>query len=416
MSEEIATPGAVAIGAAAGASEPRAASVTLVESEGALAARATALASARRVAFDLEGDGMFAYRAQICAAQLAAEGHVVLVDALKTPLAPLGPLLGARGPVKILHDVAFDARMLAEVGIVLGNVHDTAIAARMVGMQATGLATLVGAELGLSLDKALQHHDWRERPFDERTLAYLARDVLYLEALEEALWRRVKGLGIELEVLEETRYRIDCAVSAAREESVVSRPPYLRIKGIEAASAVERAVARRVAEVREEEAKRRDIPPQRVFPNDVVLYLARARPLSADRLGKVRALGGRDQAHLARAILDAIRKGILDGNIPAEEARTLEKPRLPPDLVRARKARETRLSSWRRAEAKHRGVDEQVVLPGHCMKDIAGRAVACQGDLEAVPGFGSFRAERDGAAILAALADLPLPSEPHEGA
>jgi hypothetical protein len=50
------------------------------------------------------------------------------------------------------------------------------------------------------------------------------------------------------------------------------------------------------------------------------------------------------------------------------------------------------------------------------MKDIAGRAVACQGDLEAVPGFGSFRAERDGAAILAALADLPLPSEPHEGA
>ena len=43
----------------------------------------------------------------------AAPGHVV-VD-----VAPLGPTLGPGGPVKVLHDLTFDARMLLDAGVLL---------------------------------------------------------------------------------------------------------------------------------------------------------------------------------------------------------------------------------------------------------------------------------------------------------
>ncbi len=93
----------------------------------------TAAARAARVAVDVEASGMFAYRARPCTVQLAWDdgGQVAVVDTLATSIAPLGELLGPGGPVKIVHDVAFDARLLAESGIALANVHDTAVAARM---------------------------------------------------------------------------------------------------------------------------------------------------------------------------------------------------------------------------------------------------------------------------------------------
>ncbi|MGO8993016.1 MAG: ribonuclease D, partial [Polyangiaceae bacterium] len=85
---------------------------------------ARALSSAPRMALDVESDGMFAYRAQVCTVQLAAHGTISIVDALATSLEPLAPVLAESGPVKIVHDVAFDARMLAATGLFLGNVHD----------------------------------------------------------------------------------------------------------------------------------------------------------------------------------------------------------------------------------------------------------------------------------------------------
>ncbi len=175
------------------------------------------LASAARIGLDIESDGMFAYRAQICTVQIAAAGTIAIVDTLATSLEPLAAVLGAGGPVKIVHDVAFDARMLASAGVPLGNVHDTSIAARLLGRTATGLATLARAELGIEIDKTLQHHDWRARPLLPNHLEYLARDVAYLEALAATLWREVGAHEIEAEVLEETRYRLSTAIAAARE-------------------------------------------------------------------------------------------------------------------------------------------------------------------------------------------------------
>jgi ribonuclease D len=356
-----------------------------------------------RLAVDIEASGMFAYRARPCTVQLGWNGglQIAVVDVLAAPIAALAPVLGDDGPVKIVHDVAFDARLLGECGIALGNVHDTSVAARMLSRPATGLATLLDAELGIHITKTLQHHDWRERPLRETMLDYLAADVAHLEALEEKLWREVRERGIEEAVLEETRYRVASAVAAAQPTTVA--PPYTRVKGTGRLSERELAALRVVAELREHEAERRDVPPHQVASADALVAIARTRPASTEALARVRGLSTvtPEGQEFARLLLRAV--AAAGDRIPEDERSYFEPARLPAEEVRLRRERETRLIAWRRVEAKKRGVDEQVVLPGHCLKDAVDAEVHSAEDLTRVPGIGAFRVRQDGEAIANAL-------------
>ncbi|HEX3770814.1 MAG TPA: ribonuclease D [Polyangiaceae bacterium] len=360
------------------------------------------LARAERVAVDIEASGMFAYRAEPCTVQLAWDGGqaVAVVDVLATPVKALAPLLGVEGPVKIVHDVAFDARLLAESGVTLGNVHDTSVAARMLSRQATGLASLLDAELGIKISKTLQQHDWRERPLDESMLAYLAADVAHLEALDRKLWSELEAHDIEEAVLEETRYRLASAAEAASDPAPAP-PPYARVKGAHRLSERELAALRAIAEVREQEARRRDVPPHQVASADALLAIARARPTSVDALARLRGAATPEGREFATALLRAL-AGAGD-HIPEDERAHFEPARIPAEEAKRRREREARLTAWRRAEAKRRGVDEQVVLPGHCLKDAASPHVRSPADLARVPGIGAFRIARDGEAMATAL-------------
>jgi len=368
-----------------------------------LRAVVTAAARATRVAIDVEASGMFAYRARPCTVQLAWDegGQVAVVDTLATSIAPLGDLLGPHGPVKIVHDVAFDARLLAESGIALANVHDTAVAARMLSRLATGLARLLDVELGVHIGKALQQHDWRLRPLDDRMLDYLAADVVHLEALEQKLWNEVDGHGIEDAVLEETRYRIASAIAATQPPETV--PPYARVKGAARLAERELAVLRVAAELREHEAERRDVPPHKIASADALVAIARARPTTAQELARVRGLPiGTPAGRAFVATLTPLLASAGD-RIPEHERRFFEPVRVPVAQARLRRQREARLIAWRRAEAKRRSVDEQVVLPGHCLKDAVDADVETLEDLSRVPGLGEFRLRQDGEPILRAL-------------
>jgi len=378
---------------------PAASTITRPED---LAAVARELAAAPRIAVDLESNGLFVYRACVCIVQIAAGSRVVIVDALATPLDALRELLGPRGPVKVVHDVAFDARILAEAGVALGNVQDTALAARMLGKAATGLAALLSSELGVSIDKKMQHHDWGERPLDPRAVAYLSEDVVHLEALADVLFRAVAERGIADAIDEETRYRIAQATGAAGTDD--PRPPWVRLKGVEKAPAAELPILRRLAALREEKARAIDVPPYKVLAPDVLFAIAHAKPKTEADLEKIRgAVQGRRARSLARDVLRAVEAGLADAGVPDDELAMITRPRVPASVMRARRAREQRLSKWRREEAKKRGVDEQVVLPGHCLQECADLEHPSLDSLSRVRGIGAFRIDRDGAALLTAL-------------
>jgi ribonuclease D len=107
----------------------------------------------------------------------------------------------------------------------------------------------------------------------------------------------------------------------------------------------------------------------------------------------------------ARAFADELARGVaMAGETLPEEERTLfDRVRVAPAEARARREREVRMTAWRRTEAVRRGVDEQVVLPGHCAKELVGGQVTTVDELARVPGIGLFRVHRDGDAILRAL-------------
>jgi ribonuclease D len=368
------------------------------------------LALSPRVAFDLESNGMHAYRATACIIQLECEGEIFIIDSMATSLAPLGDLLASPETEKIVHDVAFDARILAEAGVRLANARDTSLAARMLTRPATGLASLLESELGVHIDKKMQQHDWGQRPLTAAMVTYLAGDVVHLSQLADRLFDEVRERGIAEEVEEETQYRLAQAVSGAGGED--PRPAYVRLKGIDRVPAAELPILRHLANIREQLARELDVPPYKVLGPDVLFEIARAKPETLDDLAKIRgAMGGRRARSIASDLLDAVAAGIEDREIPEEERAWFEKPRIAGALLRARRAREQRLNKWRKEEAKKRAVDEQVILPGHCLQDLADIDEPSLEAIAAIPGIGAFRVERHGEGLLVALNTPALATE-----
>lgn len=371
---------------------------------------------APRIALDCEGNGLHAYRSALCALQLAwYEGSqlaIAIVDTLALDLTPLAKTLGPDGPPKVLHDLTFDARMLAERGLRLANVRDTSVAARFLGEKATGLAALVSSRLGVELEKGLQSHDWSARPFTSRQLSYLAGDVLHLLELEQALGQEARELGIVEEVALECHYKLWTALEPPKD----NRGPHERVKGYNKLSPIEQAVLFRLCEAREEIAERIDKPPFKIASNRVLLELARKRPADNQAL---RRFNNRSVQRNGRRWLAAIRRGEGDGQPP--DPTTSEPTPITRREIALRKHLDAALSDWRRKEADARGVDIQVVLPGHCTGPVVGALARYQGDEEAVRealhyvrGLGSQRMSRYGQALVA-LAVQAQEAVPEDG-
>jgi ribonuclease D len=273
------------------------------------------------------------------------------------------------------------------------------VLARLLGRKATGLASLLAGELGITHDKKLQQHDWSRRPLEAPHIAYLADDVRHLMALDDKLGAEARVLDIEEEVETECAFKLQGALAPPREK----RPAHLRLRGSEKLDKVGRAVLRRLLDERERIAEEWDQPAFKVASNEWMLSVARSRPQTVDDLRKIRGGFSPRLYGSGDRLAAAVRAGLADGEPPLEahDDNVLDKATLA-----ARRAREKRLTAWRRQEAAARGVDEQVVLPGHCLQELSAldgkdlAAIAC------VPGLGTKRLERYGA-TLAALLDAP---------
>jgi ribonuclease D len=388
--------------------------VAVIQDERALEAAIRGARSAAAIAVDVEANGLFVYRPRLCTIQLAWEegerSRVVVVDTLAVTASLLAPLLGPEGPVKVLHDLTFDARMLDEAGAPLARVRDTSVAARLLGRTSTGLAAMLEAELGIQLDKRFQQHDWSRRPLGAAELCYLGGDVAHLLPLDRALAAKAAEKDIAPEIEEECAHKLRGALAPPRD----ARPTYARIKGASKLCAVGRAALRRLAIAREEAAEAADVPPFKVVSSEVLLELALRRPKTLAALVEVRGATEGRAGRYAPRWLSAIELGERDGDIPAEDHAYFEPTRIDRAKVARRRDIEVRISAFRRAEAALRGVDEQVILPGHCAQELASVLLDAAPDdpalldhIAAIPGMGARRVDRYGAIWAALLKPQP---------
>lgn len=304
------------------------------------------------VGVDVErADGRRYYRSAALIQVGAARG-VLLIDPLAVAdLASLDAFLDGRATV--LHALENDVGPLASLGVTPARVHDTALAATVLGLP-TGLERLLTDLLGVDLggDKAaMQRADWERRPLSPAMLEYAAGDVVHLPDLWAELTLRLDRTG------RTAWYREELAAARARPPAD-ERRAWTRTRGASRLSPSARSRLRALWHSREELARSTDTAPSRIAGDKVLLDLAARPPASASQLSR---RGLRRQA--VRDFGDDLMRAIA-----AAEAAQVEPVRRagrsPTDDDRALA---DRLRAIRAERAAALGLDPGVLCPGRAI-------------------------------------------------
>jgi len=273
------------------------------------------------VALDTEADSLHSYYEKVCLIQLAADGEAYIVDPL-AGLALSGLLDVLAAKTLLFHGADYDLRMLrASLRFrPRGEVHDTMIAAQVIGLKDFGLAALAERFCGVALAKSSRKADWARRPLTPTQLAYAADDVRHLPAIADALLEEVQRLG------RYHWYRESCQrmVASTARDRVRDPENAWRIKGLKGLNAHQLAFVRELWRWRESEAQRADRPPFMVLGNpqlrDLAVWAA-AHPAAS------LAHGPRLPRNCTGRRLHALERAV-------EHARALPRPEWPKDRAR----------------------------------------------------------------------------------
>ena len=270
----------------------------------------------RRLAEKMSGEPLVAvdteflterfYYPKLCLIQIGTPTLLATVDPLScNDLTPLAEVF-ASGIGLVVHAGAQDLAILRRhLGGIPEPVFDTQIAAAFLGHgHSIGYARLVEACCSVRLKRSEAYTDWGKRPLDPRQLEYALDDVRYLLPIRDQMAADLEKLGRAVWADEE------CA--AARRVAMTDPEPHeqwRRLSGLRATGRRELAVLQELAAWREEEARRRDIPRQRVVPDRVLLEIGRRAPEKVGALEGMRGFHSREQQRSGAAIIAAVKRG-----------------------------------------------------------------------------------------------------------
>lgn len=337
-------------------------SFTYVTDDEALARAVEEMSREPVLAFDLESDNnLHHYGSKICLVQLATPRSNFIIDPLSgVDLMPLRSLLEGGATEIVMHDTDFDMRSLdREYGWRPKNLFDTLIAARLCGYRSIGMASLIEHHFGVRLAKKFQRADWSVRPLAGAMLDYAAGDVHYLLMLRERLIGELRERG-RLGWAREEFLRCE-GIRFEPDE----RPPFARVKGASALSGRQLAVLDELARLRDDIARRLDLPMYKVIPDKTLVGLALRPPRDEGAVRSTRGMHPHCRKSAARRILEAIERG--------RRARPREWPRKRHAGRRLRQSPELldSLKSWRNGVARQEGIDADLVMPLAALKSLA---------------------------------------------
>ena len=205
-----------------------------------------------------------------------------LVDPLAVEdMLPFAELLVDKRVVKVFHACSEDLEVLRHsMGVIPKPIIDTQVAAAFVGYGfSRGYAALVGDVLDIELAKHETRSDWLQRPLTEAQCRYGAEDVFYLvkvyRRLLEQLQQRLTWVQSDMEEL--------LAKAGAVDDS---SEYYRRIKGAWQLKPQQLATLQALAQWREDTARERNRPRNRVVSDKQLLEIARQQPATEAQLAK----------------------------------------------------------------------------------------------------------------------------------
>ncbi|MGQ0811764.1 MAG: ribonuclease D [Nitrospiraceae bacterium] len=207
---------------------------------------------------------------------------------------------------KVVHAGRQDLELFAvHAGQIPTPFFDTQIAAAMVGYGSQiAYAGLVQRVHGTKLAKSHTFTNWSQRPLTEEQITYALDDVQYLLPIHDHLRARILSLG-RTEWLREEFGRLHTSLG---EKAQHPQDRWRRIRGWENLKPRSAAVLREVTAWREDEARRRNVPRNRVMRDEVLLQLARQAPRRVEELRAIRGVHPAEAERNGEALLARIKR------------------------------------------------------------------------------------------------------------
>jgi ribonuclease D len=344
------------------------------------------------VSVDTEADSLHSYFDKVCLIQISIPGEDLIIDPLrKLALGAFGDLLANSEITKVLHGADYDLRILnRDFGFTASNLIDTSIAAQLLGYEAFGLAALLERHFGAKVDKSHQRADWARRPLPRAMLEYAAADTRHLIPLSSLLRNELIAQGRWEWALEEFR-RLETIRFSERENG---EEGFRRLKGIGVLDRRSLAIARDLHNWRDEMARAADRPPFKIFGNDMIVEVARAKPADPEALAAIKAVPAPHRSRYGFEVLRIVKRALQ----AAEDSLPTKGDAKPWSRDKALEARVAKLKHVRDGVAKELKIDPAVLAPRHVLT-----AVATTRDLDQIPAMREWQKKVIGESLLKVL-------------
>lgn len=270
------------------------------------------LAGSTRIGFDTEFVSEDTFRPELCLIQVIAEGGaggdmLAVID--PQPIADMNPfweLLADGDHVTIAHAAREEINFcMAAIDRPPANLFDTQLSAAFCSPEyPAAYSSVVQRMLNKRPNKGEQRTDWRRRPLSTAQIDYALEDVRYLFPLHDKITKKVEKLG-RLEWMQtETEGFVEEVITAR------SRQRWRKVSGSGGLPIRSLAIVRELWLWRQAEAERRDLPPKRIFRDDLLVELAKKKTADQE---KIRAVRGMLHGQLKKAIPDiaeAVARGL----------------------------------------------------------------------------------------------------------
>jgi ribonuclease D len=378
---------------------------TIIDSHQALQQLAAALQSADQIAVDTESNSLYAYHERTCLIQISTRERDYLVDPLAlNGLDELGGIFANPAIEKVFHAAEYDIMCLRrDFGFRFDGLFDTMQAARILGWEKYGLASILEEQFGVEVDKRHQRANWGYRPLSPELIHYAQLDTHYLLPLRDRLYDDLAAGGHTEEAAE--LFAEACEVEW--HQAPFDPEDFWKLKGADELSPSSHAVLRELYTYREEEAKSRDRPVFKIMSDQALVMLAERLPRSTQQIAAIRGISTLQARRFGRGILDAIRRGLQS---PPPKRSHHRRRRVDERVV----IRYEALYEWRKRRATQRGVLADVIVSKDTLWEIAQVAPRTLEQLAVIRHLGPWRRKTYGEDILRILAEADTHSSQEE--
>jgi ribonuclease D len=230
------------------------------------------------IAIDTEFLRVTTYYPKLCLIQIACDKHAYVIDALAPAidLEPIFAILQNPDIVKVFHSGRQDLEIIYNLtGSLPRNIFDTQIAASLCGFgQSISYDNLCSELLQVKLDKSLQFTDWTKRPLTDAQLTYASLDVIHLRSLYSILQEKLQQSNRLLWISSATANLLNPQLYNMPLEDAWQKVSF----NFNNSSARLVKLVKALAKLREQLARKSDIPRGHVIKDHLLLAIASAAP------------------------------------------------------------------------------------------------------------------------------------------